>query len=59
MAYEKYNPINTEIGFLALDPDRVQESLTLPKFTDLGENVDLSFTRSEIDPNTVRFLTTV
>ena len=59
MAYEKYNPINTEIGFLALDPDRVQESLTTPQFTDLGENVDLSFTRSEIDPNTVRFLTTV
>ena len=59
MAYEKYNPINTDIGFLALDPDRVQESLTTPQFTDLGENVDLSFTRSEIDPNTVRFLTTV
>ena len=59
MAYEKYNPINTEIGFLLLDPDRVQESLTTPQLTDLGENVDLSFTRSEIDPNTVRFLTTV
>ena len=43
MVYEKYNPINTEIGFLSLDPDRVQESITYPQFADLGENVDTIF----------------
>ena len=59
MAYKKYNAINTEIGFLSLDPDRVQESLTYPKYTDLGENVDLSFTRAELSPNTLKFLSTV
>ena len=59
MAYEKYNPINTEIGFLSLDLDRVQESITYSQFADLCENVDLSFTRAEISPNTLRFLTSV
>lgn len=55
MAYENYNPINTEIGFLALDPDRVQEQ-DGAKFTDLGEDVDLSFKSSEVSQEMLTFL---
>lgn len=55
MAYENYNPINTEIGFLALDPDRVLEQ-DGAKFTDLGEDVDLSFKTSEVSQEMFTFL---
>ena len=55
MAYEDYNPINTEIGFLALDPDRVHEQ-DGAKFTDLGEDVDLSFKTSEVSQEMMSFL---
>ena len=55
MAYEKYNPINTDIGFLALDPDRVHEQ-DGAKFTDLGEDVDLSFKTSEFSQEMMSFL---
>ena len=41
MAYEKYNPINTDNGLLALDPYRVHEQ-DGAKFTDLGEDVEVS-----------------
>ena len=58
MAYEKYNPINTEIGFLALDPDRVFEQDDA-KFTDLGEDVDLSFKTSEVSHEKLSFLNSV
>ena len=34
MVYEDYNAINTEIGFLSLDPDRVNEDMTGSKFAD-------------------------
>ena len=34
LAYDSYNAINIDIGFLALDPDRVNEDLTGGKFTD-------------------------
>ena len=56
MAYDKYNVINTEIGFLALDPDRVNEEANCSKFTDLGENVDLSFKSSDVSPTMLTFL---
>ena len=55
MAYEKYNTINTDIGFLALDPDRVLEQ-DGAKFTDLGEDVDLSFKTSEVSQEMMSFL---
>lgn len=56
MAYDKYNVVNTEVGFLALDPDRVNEEENGAKFTDLGENVDLSFKSSNVSPNMLTFL---
>ena len=56
MAYDKYNVINTEIGFLALDPDRVNEEANGATFTDLGENVDLSFKSSDVSPIMLTFL---
>ena len=28
LAYEKYNALNIDIGFLSLDPDRVHDTLT-------------------------------
>ncbi len=55
MAFEKYNPINTEIAFLALDPDRVHEQ-DGAKFTDLGEDVDLSFKTSKVSQEMLSFL---
>ena len=59
MAYEDYNAINTEIGFLSLDPDRINEDMTGGSFTDLGEDFDLSGVSSEISPNMVKFLNCV
>ena len=59
MAYEDCNAINTEIGFLALDPDRINEDMTGGSFTDLGEDFDLSGVSSEISPNMVKFLNCV
>ena len=56
MAYEDYNPINTEIGFLALDPDRVHEDMTGGSFTDLGEDYDLSGKSDDICPTMLEFL---
>ena len=55
MASENYNPINTEIGLLALDPNRVHEQ-DGAKFTDLGEDVDLSFKTSEVSQEMLTFL---
>ena len=42
MAYEDYNPINTEIGYLSLDPDRMNVDMPGGSFADLGEDHDLS-----------------
>ena len=39
MAYEKYNPINIDVGFLALDPDRANSDLSGGKFNDLGDDI--------------------
>ena len=56
MAYENYNAINTEIGFLALDRDRVNEEMTGAKFTDLGEDIILTSDSSEISEEMMIFL---
>ena len=57
MAYENYNAINTEIGFLALDRDRVNEEMTgAKKFTDLGEDVIITSDSSEISEKMMIFL---
>ena len=58
MAYEDFNAINTEIGFLALDPDRVDEDITGGKFADLGEDCQLTVESAEISPNMIKFLNT-
>ena len=44
------------ICFLALDPDWVNEEGNGAKFTDLGENVDLSCKSSYVSPNMLTFL---
>ena len=56
LAYDSYNAINIDIGFLSLDPDRVNEDLTGGKFTDLGENVDLSSNFNMLSDNMSDFL---
>ena len=56
LAYDSYNAINIDIGFLSLDPDRVNEDLTGGKFTDLGENVDLSSNSNVLSDNMSDFL---
>ena len=56
MVYEDYNAINTEIGFLSLDPDRVNEDMTGGKFADLGEDFQLTGESAEISPNMMKFL---
>ena len=58
MVYEDYNAINTEIGFLSLDPDRVNEDMTGGKFADLGEDFQLTGESAEISPNMMKFLNT-
>ena len=56
MAYEDYNPINTEVGFLALDPDRVHEDMTGGSFTDLGEDYYRSGKSEHICSTMLEFL---
>ena len=58
MAYEEFNAINIEIGFLTLDSDRVDEDMTGGKFADLGEDFQLTGESAEISPNMVKFLNT-
>jgi hypothetical protein len=48
MVYDKYNSINTEIAFLSLDPDRINEEITGGKFTDLGDDILLNSSSNDI-----------
>ena len=54
MAYEKYNALNIDIGFLSLDPDRVNDSLTGGKFNDLGD--DIKSDSNDVNPVFYEFL---
>ena len=54
LAYEKYNALNIDIGFLSLDPDRVNGSLTGGKFNDLGD--DIKSDLNDVNPVLYEFL---
>jgi hypothetical protein len=56
MVYDKYNAINTEIAFLSLDPDRINEDITGGKFTDLGDDVLLNSSSDDICSGLISFL---
>ena len=54
LAYEKYNALNIDIGFLSLDPDRFNDSLTDGKFNDLGD--DIKSDSNDVNPVLYEFL---
>ena len=56
LIYEDCNLINTEIGFLALDPNIVNEDLNGDAFSDLDEDCDLRGKSAEIYSTMLQFL---